>query len=70
MSIARRAAFAAICPALAMLATALLAVFPGARAQAEPPGGVSAYTPRPTPDPAPPAAAPSRRRTRPPRSSA
>ncbi len=55
MSIARWAAFrAALCTALAVLATALIAALPGPRAWAEPPGGVSAYTPRPTPDPAAP----------------
>jgi len=59
MSIARRAAFlAALCTALAVFATALVALLPGARAWAgEAPGGVSVHVPQsePEPDPAAPA---------------
>ena len=56
MSIARRAGFfAALCTALAVLATALVAALPGARAWADSPGGVSARTSRQASDPAGPA---------------
>jgi cell wall-associated NlpC family hydrolase len=56
MSNAREAAFrAALSTALAVLATALIAALPGARAWAEPPGGLSAHPPGPAPDPAAPA---------------
>jgi cell wall-associated NlpC family hydrolase len=57
MSIARRAAFhAAICTALAVFATALVAALPGARAWAAAPGGVSARVPHRLADPAGPTA--------------
>jgi cell wall-associated NlpC family hydrolase len=56
MSIARRAAFlAALGTALAVFATALAAALPGARARAEPPGGVPAHTPPPIAAPTAPA---------------
>lgn len=48
MSIARRATwYVALSTALAVLATALVAAMPGARAWAEAPGGVSANSPQP-----------------------
>lgn len=61
MTIVRRAAtYAALCSALAVLATALIAALPGAPAWAEAPGGVSSRTPEPeetSEEPAPPAGA-------------
>ncbi len=57
MSIARRAAsLAALSTALAVLAMALVAALPGARAWAEVPGGVPAHTPPPVAAPTSPAA--------------
>ncbi len=59
MTIVRRAAtYAALCSALAVLATALIAALPGVPAWAEAPGGVSSRTPEPegtTEEPAAPA---------------
>jgi cell wall-associated NlpC family hydrolase len=56
MSIARRAAFlAALSTALAVFATALVALLPGARAWAGKPGGVSMQVSQPASDPAAPA---------------
>jgi hypothetical protein len=53
MSFVRRTAFfAVLCTALAVFATALIAMLPGARAWAAPmPGGVSARSAEPTPPP-------------------
>ncbi len=45
---------AALCTALAVLATALVAALPGARAWAAPPGGLSAISSAPSPDPSAP----------------
>jgi cell wall-associated NlpC family hydrolase len=57
MSIARRAAFpAALCTAIAVLAVALAAALPGARAWAGAPGGVSAHSSRSTAVPTSPTA--------------
>jgi hypothetical protein len=53
MSIARGLATrAALCTALALFATALVAALPETRAWAAPVGGISALSPEPAPDPA------------------